>query len=77
MTIKALEQRLTAVEAELAELKRKVASPQPQRDWRKTIGAFSGDDGMMEIFEEARKLRESDRAKARKKPVAKKRARRT
>lgn len=37
MTIKALEQRLTAVEAELAELKRKVAEPKPQRDWRKTI----------------------------------------
>lgn len=65
MTIKALEQRLTAVEAELAELKRKVAEPKPERDWRKTIGAFSGDDGMMEIFEEARKLREADRAKAR------------
>ena len=63
LTIKALEQRLTAVEAELT---RKVAEPKPQRDWRKTIGAFSGDDGMMEIFEEARKLREADRAKARK-----------
>jgi hypothetical protein len=76
MTIKALEQRIASIEAELAELKRKVTEPQPQRDWRKTIGAFSGDDGMMEIFEEARKLREADRAKARNKPAAK-RTRRT
>lgn len=65
MTIKALEQRLATVEAELAELKRKVDEPRPVKDWRATIGAFSGDDGMLEIFEEARKLREADRAKAR------------
>lgn len=75
MTIKALEQRVATIEAELAELKRKVEKPGPSRDWRKTIGAFSGDDGMMEIFEEARKLREADRAKARK--TAAKRSRRS
>jgi hypothetical protein len=49
MTIKALEQRIASIEAELAELKRKVTEPQPQRDWQKTIGAFSGDDGMMDF----------------------------
>ena len=65
MTIKALEQRLATLEAEMAELKRQVQRPVPRRDWRSTVGAFSGDDGMMEVFDEARKLREADRAKAR------------
>jgi hypothetical protein len=65
MTIKALEQRLAAVEAELAELKRKVAEPKPQRDWRKTIGMFTDNEGMKEMFQDALKLREADRAKAR------------
>ena len=65
MTIKALEQRLAAVEAELAELKRKVAEPKPQGDCRKTIGMFTDNEGMKEMFQDALKLREADRAKAR------------
>ena len=54
---------IAALEAEVAELKRKMA--EPQRDWRRTIGAFSGDDGMKELFQDALKLREADRAKTR------------
>ena len=68
MTIKALEQRIATIEAELAKLKRKVTEPQAQRDWRKTIGMFTNDEGMKEMFQDALKLREADRAKARKKP---------
>lgn len=65
MTIKALEQRLTAVEAELAALKRRVTEARPERDWRKTIGMFTNDEGMKEMFQDALKLRAADRAKAR------------
>jgi hypothetical protein len=65
MTIKALEQRVATLEAELAELKRQVARPTAQRDWRNTIGMFSSDEGMKEMFRDALKLRELDRAKTR------------
>jgi hypothetical protein len=65
MTIKALEQRLATVEAELAELKRKVEQPSPRRDWRRTIGMFTDDEGMKEMFRDALKQRQLDRAKTR------------
>jgi hypothetical protein len=60
-----LEERLAALEKRVAELGLAVEKLQP-KDWRSTIGMFAGDEGMKEVFEEARKIREKDRAKARK-----------
>jgi hypothetical protein len=46
------------------------ASP---KDWRRTIGAFTDDVGMQEIFKEAMKIREQDRKRTRaKKPPKRK-----
>ena len=62
-----LEKRLCVVESQLSELTTLIQDQlTPRRDWRKAIGIFTGDDGMKEFFEDAMKLREADRAKARK-----------
>ena len=61
-----LEQRITALEKEVADLK--ALQPKAgarQKDWRRTIGMFTDNPGMLEIFEEAMKIREADRKEAR------------
>ena len=73
MSRRNLEQRVDALEAEVSkiqgELRRTVR--QNGKDWRRTIGAFTGDEGMQEILREAMRLREADRKKARTRRVAK------
>ena len=63
-----LEHRVAAIERQLADLESAVKSTQQKKDWRRTIGIFTGDDGMQEIFQAAMKLREADRRKVRKTP---------
>ena len=65
MAKQSLEERVAALERELAELKVAVANGARQKDWRRTIGMFTDDPGMKRVFEEAMKLREADRARAR------------
>ena len=69
MTQAALVEKVAALERQVAELKAEVARLAQPKDWRSTIGMFSGDEGMKELFEEAHKLREADRARARRKPT--------
>jgi hypothetical protein len=66
-----LEQRVAALEHEVSELKARPANGRV-KDWRRTVGRFTDDPGMKEIFAEAMKLREADRRKARR-PAPKKR----
>jgi hypothetical protein len=40
----------------------------PEMDWRRTVGMFSGDEGMKRIDQEGRKWREAERRKARRDP---------
>ena len=40
----------------------------PAKDWRRTVGRFTDNPGMKELFAEAMKLREADRRKARRRP---------
>lgn len=62
--------RLTLTQR-VAELERQVKSlldrlgGERTKDWRRTVGAFSGDEFMREVFAEGRKIREADRAKTR------------
>jgi hypothetical protein len=65
MTQPTLEERVTALEREVAGLKAALANGVRPKDWRRTIGMFSDDPGMQAIFKEAMKFREADRAKAR------------
>jgi hypothetical protein len=59
-----LEQRVAALEQELAELKWRRRKG-GEKDWRRTIGMFTDNPGMKELFAEAMKLRAADRSKAR------------
>ena len=59
-----LEQRVAALEQEVANLKSQRGKVR-DKDWRRTIGMFTDNPGMKELFAEAMKLREADRSKAR------------
>ena len=66
MSAQNIQQRLAHLEAQLAELQTAVrVRSKARRDWRRTIGAFTDDLGMQMILQEAMKLRDFDRRKAR------------
>jgi hypothetical protein len=60
-----LEQRVSALERQVAELKTLGANGRDPKPWLRVLGIFAGDSGMREIFDEALKLREKDRQRAR------------
>ena len=62
-----LEKRVAQLELQVAKLQSELSTspPKPGKDWRRTIGMFTDDPGMTEIFEETRKIREADRRKTR------------
>jgi hypothetical protein len=60
-----LEQRVSALEQQMARVNAQQANGSEPKDWRRTVGKFPQ---MQEIFAEAMKLREADRKKARRKP---------
>jgi hypothetical protein len=62
-----LAERLTTLEAEVARLRAELDKLNQSKDWRSAAGMFTGDDEMMRIFEQARKIREADRRDARRK----------
>ncbi len=63
--VQQLESRLDQLQAELR------AAQRPGKDWRRTIGAFTDDDGMQAILHEAMRLRELDRKTTRPKKAIK------
>jgi len=65
-----LEQRVAVLERELSELKARRGNARV-KDWRRTVGMFTDNPGMKELFAEAMKLREADRSKARRRPQRK------
>lgn len=73
MTQFTLEQRVTALESQLAELKQASLGSTRKKDWRRTIGMFAGDETMQRIFDEAQRIREQDRRKVRPRPNPKSR----
>jgi hypothetical protein len=60
-----LEERVAKLERQVAKLRAAVANGAAVKDWRSTIGMFTGDEVMKQIDEEASKFREADRRKAR------------
>ena len=77
MASSVLEKRMERLETQIAQIQKELQEVQRAgKNWRRTIGMFTDDDGMKSIFREALKLREADRKKARAKPVAKGRKRR-
>jgi hypothetical protein len=63
MAASKVEQRLMALEEEVARLKTELEKLAKPFDWRQALGMFTGDEGMREIFEEGQKIREADRQK--------------
>jgi hypothetical protein len=59
-----LEERVTTLEKLVEELIHKVDPSVRKKDWRRTVGMFSGDPIMKEIIEEGRRIREEDRRRA-------------
>ncbi len=67
-----LEERVAALERQVGDLLANAAGSARVKDWRRTRGAFTGDELMKQVFEEGRKIREAERKRAqpksRKKP---------
>jgi hypothetical protein len=49
----------------MANLLAQQAKGSAQKDWRRTVGIFTDDPGMQELFADAQKIREADRKKVR------------
>ncbi len=64
MPSQSLTKRVAALERQIAELKSQRDDART-KDWRRTIGIFTDNLEMKDLFAEAMKLREADRRKAR------------
>jgi hypothetical protein len=64
-----LEERVAALERQVAELKNSLDKAVGNKNWLSTVGMFSGDEVMKRIDEEGRKWREAERRKTRSKQV--------
>jgi hypothetical protein len=62
-----LEKRVAQLELQVSKLQSEIGSGglTQAKDWRRTIGMFTDDEGMKEVFKEARKIRAADRRKTR------------
>ena len=67
-----LEERVAVLERQVSSLLGNSDGTGRAKDWRRTRGAFTGDDFMKQVFEEGRKVRDAERkhaqARSRKKP---------
>jgi hypothetical protein len=67
-----LEERVAALERQVRSLLAPPEGTGHAKNWRRTRGIFTGDDFMKQVFEEGRKIRQSDRkrvkTRSRKKP---------
>jgi hypothetical protein len=60
-----LEERVAVLERQVADLLANHAGMGRVKDWRRTRGAFTGDDLMKQVFAEGRTIREAERKRAR------------
>jgi hypothetical protein len=59
-----LEEQVSALEKQVGALLASHTGPRRARDWRRTRGAFTGDDLMKQVFEEGRRIRDAERKRA-------------
>jgi hypothetical protein len=64
MSAASLEERVAALESQMTELLTRRQQPEPKKDWRRTIGMFSGDEIMWAIDQNALAYREEDRRRS-------------
>jgi regulator of replication initiation timing len=73
MTRATLEERMNALEKQVAALQAQVQKLIHPKDWRNVVGMFDDDEVMKRIDEAGRKIREEDRRKTMPKPSKSKR----
>jgi hypothetical protein len=61
MSRASIEERLAALEKQIAVLLASDRSRSMAKDWRRTRGAFTGDDLMKEVFAAGHKIRDAER----------------
>jgi hypothetical protein len=61
-----LESRVKTLEGKIAQLENELRLSETRltKDWRRTIGAFTDDEGLLELLNEAMELRDQDRKRA-------------
>ncbi len=61
-----LGKRLAALESRVTELQEEVlsAGPGKQKDWRRAVEKYAGDEDLQSVFTEAMKLRDAERKRA-------------
>lgn len=64
MSKESLEERVAALERKLTDLLANRTGTGRIKDWRRTRGAFSGDDFMKQVFAEGRKIRRAEKGRA-------------
>jgi hypothetical protein len=69
-----LEERVAALEQQFAALLANRSGTGRTKDWRRTRGAFTGDDFMKHVFAEGRKIRRADRDRAESRTARKRRS---
>jgi hypothetical protein len=69
MSILTLEERVAELESQVNQIRTELhmVKERREKDWRRTIGAFTDDEGVTDILHDALRLREEDRRKARSK----------
>jgi hypothetical protein len=65
MSLPTLEERVAALEKQVAQLMANAGKALQPKDWRSTVGMFTGDEVMKQIDEAGRRIREADRRRAR------------
>jgi hypothetical protein len=60
-----LEERVAALEKQMAELRRQLPIPEGPKDWRQAIGLFPLNEYMKQIDAAGQAIREKERQKAR------------
>ena len=61
MSLTTLEERVATLEKQVGAMLANSAGAGRAKDWRRTRGAFTGDDLMKQVFEEGRKIRDAER----------------
>ncbi len=69
-----IEERVAALENQVGALLANQAEAGRVKDWRRTRGAFTGDDLMKQVFEEGRKIRDAESKSAQRRSGTKRQA---
>jgi hypothetical protein len=73
MAQRTLEERVAALEQQVQEFRVELQKALQPKDWRSTVGMFSGNEAMKAIDAAGQAIREKERQRARRRPAKKQR----